>query len=57
MWNPWARNENCIRFWWESPKERDHPDDRGVDGIMGSERILQRLAEGMGGGVDSVGSG
>jgi hypothetical protein len=22
----------CTRYWWESPKERDHSEDRGVDG-------------------------
>jgi hypothetical protein len=43
----------CTRFWWQSPKERDHSKDRDVDGSMGSEWILGRLA----GGVDSVGSG
>jgi len=21
---PWERREMCTRFWWESPKERDH---------------------------------
>jgi hypothetical protein len=34
----------CTRLWWESPKERDHLKDQGVDGKMGSERILGRLA-------------
>jgi hypothetical protein len=34
----------CTRFWWESPKERDHLEDQGVDGRMGSEWILGRLA-------------
>jgi hypothetical protein len=24
----------CTRFWWESPKERDHSEDRDVDGRM-----------------------
>jgi hypothetical protein len=32
--------------WWEGPKERDHSEDRGVDGRMGSEWILRRLAGG-----------
>jgi hypothetical protein len=27
------------RFWWENPKERDHSEDQGVDGRMGSEWI------------------
>jgi hypothetical protein len=42
------------RFWWKSPKERDHSEGRGVDERIGSEWILERIA---GGGVDSVGSG
>jgi len=40
--------EKCTGFWWESPKERDHLEDRGVDGRMGSEWILGRLAGGLG---------
>jgi hypothetical protein len=39
---------------WEIPKERDHSEDRGVDGKMGSELILGRLAVGC--EVDSTGS-
>jgi hypothetical protein len=39
----------------ETPKERDHLEDRGVDGSMGSEWILVILAEGC--RLDSVGSG
>jgi hypothetical protein len=27
------RREKCTRFWWESPKEGDHSEDRGVDGL------------------------
>jgi hypothetical protein len=34
-------------FWWESPNERDHLEDQGIDGRMGSEWILGRLAGGM----------
>jgi hypothetical protein len=33
MWHAWERREMCTRFWWESPKERDHWEDQGVDGI------------------------
>jgi hypothetical protein len=38
MWHAWER------FWWESQKERDHLEDQVVDGSMGSEWILERLA-------------
>jgi hypothetical protein len=34
-------------FWWESLKERDHSEDQGVGGRMGSEWIIGRLAEGV----------
>jgi hypothetical protein len=43
------------KFRWKSPKERDHLEDRGVDRRMGSEWILERLAEGC--GVNLTGSG
>jgi hypothetical protein len=43
----WERREKCTRFWWESPKERDHLEDQGVGGRMGSEWILGRLAWGV----------
>jgi hypothetical protein len=33
MWHAWERREKCTRFWLESPKERDHWEDQGVDGI------------------------
>jgi hypothetical protein len=45
MWHAWERNVRCRR---ESPNERDHSEDRGVDGRMGSEWILERLAGGGG---------
>jgi hypothetical protein len=32
------------RFWWGNPKERSHSEDLGVDGRMGLEWILGRLA-------------
>jgi hypothetical protein len=51
MWHAWERRENCTRFWWESPKEGDRPEDQGVGGSMESEWILGILAWG-GGGVD-----
>jgi hypothetical protein len=30
-------------FWWESPKERDHLEDCGIDGRMGSEWVLTEI--------------
>jgi hypothetical protein len=36
--------EKCERLFRESPKERDHWEDRGVNGRMGSKEILGRVA-------------
>jgi hypothetical protein len=33
-----------VKARWERPKERDHLEDQGVGGKMGSEWILGRLA-------------
>jgi alpha-glucosidase (family GH31 glycosyl hydrolase) len=33
MWHAWEMRGKCTRFSWESPKERDHLEDQGVDGI------------------------
>jgi hypothetical protein len=55
MWHAWERKVKCTRFWWESRKERDHLDDQGVGGEMGSEWLLGRLAGGC--VLDSTGSG
>jgi hypothetical protein len=58
MWHVCERKEKSTRFWWESPKERDHSEVRGIDGRMGLEWILGRLVlRGGGGGVDSPGLG
>jgi hypothetical protein len=47
-----GRGEKSVQgFWCESPKERGHSEDRGVDGKMESEWILGRLA---GGGVEWI---
>jgi hypothetical protein len=47
MWHAWERRGMCTKFWWEGQKERYHLEDQGVDGRMGSERILERLAGGV----------
>jgi hypothetical protein len=44
MWHAWERREKCTRFWWEIPKKGVHLEDQGVDGRMGSEWMLGRLA-------------
>jgi hypothetical protein len=49
------KGEEGTRFWWESPKERAHSEDRGIDGKMGSEWIV-RVLTGVR-GLDSTGSG
>jgi hypothetical protein len=46
MWHAWKRREKCKRVWWESPKERDHSEDQGIGGKMGSEWIFGRLVGG-----------
>jgi hypothetical protein len=46
-----VEERNVYRVLWESQKERDHLEDQGVDGRMGSEWILGRLA---GGSVDWI---
>jgi hypothetical protein len=50
MWHIWERREKCRRFWWESPKERDHLEDQGI------RMDLREI--GLGGcGLNSTGSG
>jgi hypothetical protein len=39
--------EGVQGFGWESEKRRDHLEDQGIDGRMGSEWILGRLAGGL----------
>jgi hypothetical protein len=40
MWYAWERTEKCTEVRWKIPKERDHSEDRGVDGRTGSEWVL-----------------
>jgi hypothetical protein len=47
MWHAWERGETCTGFRWESPKEKDHLEDQGVDGRMGSKWTLGRLVGGV----------
>jgi hypothetical protein len=47
MWHAWERTEKRIRFQWESPKEREHSEDKDVIGRMKSEWMLGRLARGV----------
>jgi hypothetical protein len=56
MWHAWDRREKCTRFWWESPKERDHLEDQGRAGEDGIKMGLREIGWG-GGSVDPVGSG
>jgi hypothetical protein len=48
MWHAWERGKTCTGFWWESPKEGSHLEDRGVGERMGLEWILRRWAGGIG---------
>jgi hypothetical protein len=41
VWHAWESGETCTGFWWESPKERGHSEDRGVDGRKGLKWILE----------------
>jgi hypothetical protein len=50
MWHAWERKGNCVKVWWEDPKERNHSEDQVVGRRKGSERILGRLT----GGVDWI---
>jgi hypothetical protein len=37
-----GEGEKCTGFWWESPKERDHLEDLGIDERKGLGWILGR---------------
>jgi hypothetical protein len=42
-----GKGKVVYRVLWESPKEKDHLKDQGVDGRMGSKWTLERLAGGV----------
>jgi hypothetical protein len=42
-----GEERKVYKIWWESPKERDHLEDQGVGGKMGSEWILERFSWGV----------
>jgi hypothetical protein len=46
MWHARERGETCTGFWWESQKKKDHLEDQGVDGKMGSKWTLGRSVAG-----------
>jgi hypothetical protein len=52
-----GEERKCARFYWESPKERDHLEDQVVGGKLGSEWMLWRLACGMWIGFDCLRTG
>jgi hypothetical protein len=41
-----GERRNSTGFWWECLKGKDHLEDQGVNGRMGLEWILGRLARG-----------
>jgi hypothetical protein len=47
MWHAWERGETCTGFCWDSPKDKDHLKDQGVDGRMGSKWAVGRLVGGV----------
>jgi hypothetical protein len=51
MWHARDRGETCTGLLWESPKGKDHVEDQGVDGKMGSNWTSGRLAGGGGGWI------
>jgi hypothetical protein len=54
LWHAWERREKCTVFWWESPKERDHSEDQGIDGKMESEWDVRKIGGWRGGGGAGV---
>jgi hypothetical protein len=56
MWHAWEKRGKCTGFWRKSLKERDHSENQGVDGRMGSVCMFGTVAGGGGVAVDIVGS-
>jgi hypothetical protein len=56
MWHAWERGETCTGFCGKA-RRKNHLEDKGVEGRMGSKWTLGRLVGGLGCGVDSPGSG
>jgi hypothetical protein len=48
MWHAWRGGEIYTGFQWESPNEKDHLKDKGIDGRVGSKWTLGRLVGGYG---------
>jgi hypothetical protein len=42
-----GEGRNVYRVWWESPKEKDHLKDQGVDGRLRSKWTLGRMVAGV----------
>jgi hypothetical protein len=40
-WHAWERKGKFTGFWRESPKERDHLEDRGIDVRTESEWLIE----------------
>jgi hypothetical protein len=59
MWHAWERREKFkfLMIKPERPRERDHLEDQGVGGKMGSEWVLGRVAWGMWIGFDCLRTG
>jgi len=52
-----GEERKVYKFWWESSKEKDHLEDQGVGGKMGSEWKLGKLAWEVWIGFDSLRTG
>jgi hypothetical protein len=52
---PTGKDRQVCKVLVEKTEERDHSEDQGIDGRMGSQWILERVAEGC--GVDPSDSG